>query len=133
MKKYFFVLCILNSCFHSYSQLPSIQWQKCYGGSSSDGGQIVRQKASGNYLIGGISTSTDGGVMGYHSEALGFADYWVIETDPVGNMLWNRCYGGTNDDFFNDLQLTPDGGFIMVGYTGSNDSDVSGWHDGVDV
>jgi hypothetical protein len=117
----------------SFSQLPGIQWQKCYGGGFSDGGQIVRQRTSGNYLIGGISNSSDGDVIGHHVDTFNYADYWVIETDAAGNLLWNRCYGGSNDDVLHDLQLTPDGGFIMVGYTASVDDDVTGLHDAVDI
>lgn len=124
---------ILFLAVYSKAQLPSIQWQKSYGGSLSDGGQIVRQKNSGNYLIGGITSSNDGDVIGFHVNTQNFADQWVIEIDGSGNILWNKCYGGGDDDILRDLQLTSDGGFILVGNTGSDDGDVNGRHDGADI
>lgn len=38
---------------------------------------------------------------------------------------WHRCYGGNNDDVSNCVQLTPDGGFIVAGFTTSHEGD--GW------
>jgi hypothetical protein len=41
---------------------------------------------------------------------------------------WQKCLGGTEGDAANSIQQTSDGGFIVAGYTESNDGDVSGNH-----
>jgi hypothetical protein len=48
--------------------------------------------------------------------------------DFEGNILWHKCYGGTHNDWSNRILPTPDGGYIVIGETFSNDGDVSGKH-----
>ena len=38
---------------------------------------------------------------------------------------WQRTYGGSLNDGVNDMIVTPDNGYIIAGYTASNDGDVS--------
>jgi hypothetical protein len=46
---------------------------------------------------------------------------------------WQKCLGGTNYEVANSVQTTPDGGYILAGYTQSSDGDVTGNHGEVDV
>ena len=39
---------------------------------------------------------------------------------------WQKIYGGSKDDRAYDIQLTPDGGYIVAGETKSNNWDVTG-------
>ena len=48
--------------------------------------------------------------------------------------IWQKCYGGSNDDFFNTLAIsTSDGGILLGLVTLSNDGDVSGNHGDEDI
>ena len=38
---------------------------------------------------------------------------------------WQKCYGGTLDDYALSIQLTTDGGYILAGRSKSNDGDVT--------
>ena len=38
-------------------------------------------------------------------------DVWLVKTDASGNMLWNRTYGGPNNDDAYSMIQTNDGGF----------------------
>ena len=46
---------------------------------------------------------------------------------------WQKCYGGLENDFSEDIIPTSDGGYIVVGYTSSTDGDVSGNNGGRDA
>jgi hypothetical protein len=51
---------------------------------------------------------------------------------PSPTILWQKCLGGSNDDVAQSIIQTKDGGFVVGGYTSSQDSDVSGNHGAVD-
>lgn len=41
---------------------------------------------------------------------------------------WQKCYGGTGIDNANCIELTSDGGYIVAGYTASNNGDITSNH-----
>ncbi len=102
----------------------NIIWQKCLGGTTQDEAYSIQQTSDGGYIVAGRSKSTDGDVTGNH----GGLDYWVIKLDANGNIIWQKCLGGTEDDFVNSIQQTSDGGYIVAGFSESNDGDVTGNH-----
>jgi len=42
----------------------------------------------------------------------------------VGEVVWKKCYGGTNNEYASTIVQTADGGYIFGGHTNSNDGDV---------
>ena len=100
------------------------EWQKTFGGSLNDEGNDIVQDIDGGYLIAGRSGSNDGDVTGNH----GSPDFWVVKLNASGSLIWQKSLGGSSDDSAESIQLTPDGGFILVGYTGSSNGDVTGNH-----
>jgi hypothetical protein len=106
-----------------------IEWQKCLGGTNWDVAYTIQQTSDGRFIVAGYTESNDGDVSGNH----GNSDYWVVKLDSSGDILWQKCLGGTSWDFANSIQQTSDGGFIVAGYTESNDGDVSGNHGGSDA
>ena len=105
---------------------PSIQWQKCLGGTNQDVATSTKQTTDGGYIITGYSYSNNGDVSGNH----GNWDIWLVKLDGLGNIQWQKCLGGTGDDFGRSVDQIADGGYIVTGYTDSNDGDVSGNHGG---
>jgi hypothetical protein len=130
MKKITF---FLFNCFTTaicLAQTPAaLQWQKCYGGTSDDYGISIKQTNDGGYILIGTTNSNNGDVTVNH----GGNDVWVVKTNALGNVQWQKCYGGTLDDYGISIQQTSDGGFILTGYTYSNNGDVSGNHGDADV
>jgi hypothetical protein len=102
----------------------SLQWQKSYGGSNSDAASAIQLTGDGGYIIAGGTSSNDGDVTGYH----GGGDVWLVKTDSTGNIQWQKCLGGSGDDYANSLNKTNDGGYILAGRSSSNDGDATGNH-----
>ena len=108
--------------------LGALQWQKCLGGSEGDRAYSIQQTTDGGYIIAGYTQSNDGDVSGNH----GWDDYWIVKLDSLGALQWQKCLGGSNSDYAQSIQQTTDAGYIIAGYTKSNDGDVSGFHGYID-
>ncbi|MBU1727737.1 T9SS type A sorting domain-containing protein, partial [Patescibacteria group bacterium] len=102
----------------------NISWQKSLGGTSHDAGCSVRTTFDGGCIIAGETSSNDGDVIGNH----GNGDYWIVKLDAMGNIQWQKCFGGTSYDVAHTACLTSDGGYIVAGRSNSNDGDVLGNH-----
>ncbi len=111
------------------SAQPTIEWQKTYGGSYFDQAYSIEQTTDGGYIVAGNTGSTDGNVFGNHG---GF-DFWVLKLDNTGSIQWKKALGGSNHDWPRDIHQTLDGGYIVCGYTLSNNYDVSGNHGETDA
>jgi uncharacterized delta-60 repeat protein len=87
----------------------NLEWEKTFGGSDQDECISVEQTQDGGYIIVGYSYSY--GIGG---------DLWLIKLDSEGNMQWDATFGGpTGTDWGNSVQQTPDGGYIIAGWTTS--------------
>ena len=109
--------------------LGELDWAKTYGGSNEDEALSIVLSSDGGYMVLGNTRSTDGDVTGKTSTDL---DYWLLKLDADGEKIWDRTYGGSQDDKAANIANTTDGGYIISGYTSSNDGDVSenaGFHD----
>jgi len=133
------IICIFvtHAFFSSllFAQVPYIQWQRCFGGSNEDydGNNSLILTNDGGYFLTGTSSSSDGDVSGYHPGWVNgwqTNDGWVLKLDSIGNIQWQRALGGSFTEELNAAVQTPDGGYLVVGYTTSIDGDVSGNHGG---
>jgi len=124
---YLFFLVLLFKCGFVFSQAPGIEWSKCYGGSASEQAHDIKQTSDGGYIICGESGSYDGDVSPVHS-----GQSWVIKIDSLGDLQWQKSYGGSYAEHLNSI-LETSGGYIAVGSALSNDGDVQGNHGGADL
>jgi len=106
----------------------NIEWQKCFGGSDDDRAYCIQQTSNGGYIVAGYTESNNGDVSGNH----GKNDYWIVKLDSSGNIEWQKCLGGYYNDYACSIQQTSNGGYIVAGYTESNNGDVSGNHGSYD-
>jgi hypothetical protein len=79
-----------------------IQWQKTYGNGWA---RSVRQTHEGGYIVAGERED--------HA--------WVMKLDGKGNILWQKGYGSHGDAVYS-VQETADGGYVLAGITGSEES-----------
>ncbi|MBK7971105.1 MAG: T9SS type A sorting domain-containing protein [Bacteroidetes bacterium] len=98
--------------------LGNILWQNTIGGSANDGFQSLAQTTDGGYLLGGYSYSNISGDKAENSN--GNTDYWLVKTDSLGNILWQKTIGGSGYDFLLSISQTTDGGIILGGASSSN-------------
>lgn len=103
------------------SQNGQLQWQKCFGGTSTESAYSVQQTYDGGYIVAGQTFSNNGNVSGHH----GACDIWVIKLNIDGNLEWQKTLGGSSNEYAYSIQQTMDGGYAVAGYTVSSDGDVS--------
>lgn len=94
--------------FNSNAQL---EWNKTYGGSDDDRGSSLIQTSDGGYALLGYNNSADGDA----SNNNGSRDFWLIKTDALGNLLWERSYGFSGPDEGIKLIETSDNHFLITG------------------
>ncbi|MFZ2899987.1 MAG: PKD domain-containing protein [Saprospiraceae bacterium] len=83
--------------------------------SLDDVGYSIQQTLDGGYIISGYSSIGDN------------LNIYLIKTDNKGDLDWdNNTYGGTKDEVGYCVQQTPEGGYIVSGYTKSFDGFLSG-------
>ncbi|MEO0215816.1 MAG: hypothetical protein ABIL14_02230 [candidate division WOR-3 bacterium] len=85
----------------------NLLWEKTFGGNGDDYGYAIKSY-QGNYIIVGNTNSF----------GAGNSDVYLLKTDAQGNLLWQKTFGGSANDYGNDLAITTDG-FIITGSTGS--------------
>ncbi len=88
------------------SSTGTVEWQKKYGGSSSDYSYSIQQTSDGGYVVAGATTSF----------GLGSADVWVLKLSSTGTIDWQRTYGGSGFQEAYSIQKTSDGGYIIAGH-----------------
>jgi hypothetical protein len=115
--------------FNSWSQAPTIEWQRSYGGTGMDNAKEILQTEDGGFAILGGSESADIDVSGNY----GLIDIWLLKIDAAGDIEWEQHFGGSNYDNAFDMAETADGGFILAGFTTSNDYDITETHGAADA
>ena len=98
--------------------LGKMEWQRTYGGSGWDACMRGLQQTSDRGFV--LTCATD-------SFGAGGVDLWILKLDSVGDIEWQRTYGGSYDEQARSIQQTSDGGYIVAGDTfsfGAGDVDL---------
>lgn len=103
--------------------IGAIQWQKCLGGTRNDEANAIEQTTDGGFIVAGSSSSNDGDVSDNHDTSA--YDFWIVKINSVGNIQWQKTFGGTLSDVATCVHQTIDGGYIVAGYSSSTDGDIS--------
>jgi hypothetical protein len=103
------------------TKVPHIEWEKNLGGRLWEYPTDIQITSDKGFIIAGYSESSDGDLTGNKGQH----DYWIVKTDSVCNIQWQKNLGGKLSEIPNSIKETQDGGYIIVGSTNSNDGDVS--------
>jgi len=104
----------------------NILWQHCFGGGGRDYASSIISTLDNGFIING--TTNSGNLPGYH----GYGDVFVVKTDSVGTLQWQKNFGGSAYEEGYDIIATADGGYVTANASTSNDFDVTGNHNSYD-
>ena len=90
-------------------------WEKIFGGKGNDVAFSVQQISNGGYILTGWTDSFGAGKN----------DVYLIQVDVNGNKVWEKTFGGEENDAASSVRQTSDGGYILAGTTSSFESDTS--------
>lgn len=93
-----------------------------FGGSLNDVGQAIIATSDGGFAVLGHTQSMDGDITDKDNTSF---DFWLLKFDADANLIWSETFGGSGNDRGRDLIQTPDGGFVVIGYSNSTDGDLS--------
>jgi hypothetical protein len=95
----------------------AVIWTQTYGGQGDEQFGGLRETADGGYVVCGTTSSYGAGSY----------DICLLRLDSAGNLLWQRTYGGADNDRAGDVALADNGGYVVAGSTvpsGSRNSSI---------
>ena len=95
------------------------QWSVLLGGTGVDAAEAITADANGNIYVAATSNSNLPGL----SPNQGGQDVWVIKLSPTGDILWQKTFGGSEDDKATDILIHPDGFVYLIAQSQSSDGD----------
>ncbi len=99
------------------------QWDKRFGGYQRDELYSIHQTTDKGFICGGYIFSDSSFEVSQtirddnNPNIFVKGDYWIIKTDSIGNKQWDKRFGGNSRDEFKSMQITPDKGFVLGGYS----------------
>lgn len=84
-------------------------FQKTFGGSGDDIAYDAHPLFTGGFIVCGKTNSFGNGNY----------DGFIMRLDAQGEPIWTKAYGGSDNDFFQRITTTNDGGFVAIGATAS--------------
>ncbi len=102
---------------------PNVTWSTYYGGSDADHGYAIEVNRIDYVVLTGSTISNDFPVSpGAHQVKLaGSYDLYVTYMDYDGRIIWTTLYGGSLNDYVNDVATDNDLGIYIGGWTWSTD------------
>jgi len=124
-----------NSGFHDYWLLKlnaegEEEWCQNFGYGGSDQSFDAFETSDGGYFVTGYFDVSASGGEGNEdrsgAETLhGVGEYWCIKMDASGAFVWKRYFGGSNNDRSYKALEMPDGDFLLMGSSESEDFDIT--------
>ena len=100
----------------------NMEWSQNYGGPKYDRAESLIVTSDGGYLIAGSTAVSNENV-----------DLLLVKTDASGNMVWQKTYGKTAEDYGvsgdspTSVVQTNDGGYAIAGFTGPSATGDDAW------
>ncbi|WP_139001488.1 hypothetical protein [Hyunsoonleella aestuarii] len=128
-RKRYILICIctfLLSCSSDDSENNEQNFEvssiKTFGGTKNESGNKVIRTNDGGYAVIGYTQSNDGDIENKIDESF---DYWLLKFDLNNQLQLSKTYGGNSNDRASDIIQTSDNGFALIGFSFSNDGNVT--------
>ncbi|CAN0569218.1 unnamed protein product [Ectocarpus sp. 12 AP-2014] len=125
----------VNNGFHDnwvlkVDALGTIEWEKSFGFSGHDHSYDILETEDGGYFFTGFLDITSARSDGNTEKASsltrhGVGEFWGTKIDQTGALQWRGYFGGTNNDRSHAVVQSDDGGFVMAGFSESDDFDIT--------
>lgn len=129
-KLYIFLICCCLNCSKKSvfdENIPNVFLNELdivstYGGSKNDVFNAAVSTSDGGYATLGYTQSNDFDITTKTNEDF---DFLLMRFSSDNSLLWTKTYGGSDDDRGSDIITTSDGGFLLFGFSKSNDGDAT--------
>ena len=109
--------CTKGICVCGSIVQPAVSWEATLGGAENDRAGAVTVTPDGYVAVGTTN-----------SQGAGKTDLWLAKFDGNGNQLWEKLWGGTEQDVGSDVLSLDDGGLAISGWTMSDGAQgPDGW------
>ncbi len=107
-----------------------IQWERSFGFSGHDHSYDLVETPEGGLFFAGFLDITSARADGYDEKAFtltrhGVGEFWGTKLDLTGEIEWRSYFGGTNNDRAHAVIKGHDQGYVMAGFSESDDFDIS--------
>jgi hypothetical protein len=87
----------------------NIEWEKAYGGPSSEYGDFIHETTDGGYIV----------ISSLVSSVNGLATFGLLKLNQNGDVEWQKTYPGYERTlgFYGYVEQTSDGGYIVADFT----------------
>ncbi len=114
MKKKYLSLLYFSLAFGLSAQ--EVLWQKDISSSTQDILSVMTFTIDRHILLSGSSINQKNQ---QHNNGY---DYRIVKLSQNGDLLWEKYYGGTKNDYLSSLTATQEGGFLLAGTSFSHQS-----------
>lgn len=110
--------------------LGGIEWEKSFGFSGHDHSYDIIETSDGGFFVAGFLDITAAMEDGNYSKGNlltrhGVGEFWGTKLTATGEIEWRSYFGGTNNDRAYAVVETFDRGYILTGFSESDDFDIS--------
>lgn len=92
------------------------------GGTNNDAFTTVEKTADGGFIAAGYTQSNNLDITDKSNTSF---DFFISKFSSDNKLEWQKTFGGSDDDRAADIIETKNGEFAILGYSKSNDFDVS--------
>lgn len=86
----------------------NVIWEKTYGTINEDHATSLSKTADDGFIVAGYTGSFGVG-----------DDIYILRLDSLGNKVWEKTYGGDQQEEANAVGETPEGNYVIAGWTKS--------------
>ncbi len=108
----------------------TIEWEQSFGFSGHDHSYDIVESDDGGLFFTGFLDITSAKADGYTDKSYsltrhGVGEFWGTKLNAQGTLEWRKYFGGTNNDRAHAVVTAHDQGYVMAGFSESDDFDIS--------